>query len=192
MTKPSMNPTPNIVLILADDLGYGDLSCLNTESRIHTAHMDRMAEQGMTFTDAHAASSVCTPSRYALLTGRYAWRGRLQRGVLWPHARPLIEPGRLTLPQLLRARGYHTACIGKWHLGLDWPFREPCNTDAVQPGDRENMIRHSQLIDYRLPIRNGPRQYGFDYYFGVDASNFPPYCFIENEHTVGVPDRLKP
>jgi arylsulfatase A-like enzyme len=183
---------PNIVLILADDMGYGDLSCLNDESKIHTVHMDRVAAEGMCFTDGHASSSVCTPSRYGILTGRYAWRGRLRRSVLWPFARPLIEPDQPTLPGFLRANGYRTACVGKWHLGMDWPFRHRQNTDDVRPGDRERIMALSSDIDYSRPIRNTPLAWGFDEYFGVDVPNFPPYCFIEGDRTVGIPDQPKP
>jgi arylsulfatase A-like enzyme len=135
---------------------------------------------------------VCTPSRYGILTGRYAWRGRLQRSVLWPHARPLIERNRITLPQFLQAQGYHTGCVGKWHLGMDWPFQERCETDDIGPRDHARIIAHSRAIDYTQPIRHGPNAYGFEYYFGVDVPNFPPYCFIENNRTLGIPDRLKP
>lgn len=183
---------PNVVLILADDMGYGDLSCLNDESKIHTKHMDQMAADGMTFTDAHASTSVCTPSRYGILTGRYAWRGRLQRWVLWMFARPLIERDLLTLPQFLKNNGYDTACVGKWHLGMDWPYTEPQDTDALDYSDPEGVLKADAAIDYSQPIKNGPTSYGFDYYFGVDVPNFAPYCFIENDRTVGVPDRLKP
>jgi len=185
-------PRPNIVLILADDMGYGDLSCLNDESKICTVHMDRVAAEGMCFTDGHASSSVCTPSRYGILTGRYAWRGRLQRSVLWPFARTLIDPDQPTLPGFLKENGYATACVGKWHLGMDWPFRHPQNPDDVKPGDRERIIELSDDIDYTQPIQNGPLDWGFDEYFGVDVPNFPPYCFIEGRQTVGIPDRVKP
>jgi len=187
-----MRARPNIVFILADDMGYGDLSCLNDKSKIHTHYIDRMAAEGVIFTDAHASSSVCTPSRYGILTGRYAWRGSLQRGVLWPFARPLIEKDLLTLPQFLKKQGYQTACIGKWHLGMAWPFNNPQNTDSLRPHDSEEIIAVDADIDYTKPIENGPLSYGFDYYFGVDVPNFPPYCFIENDHTLGTPDRLKP
>ena len=182
---------PNIVLILADDMGYGDLSCLNQDSRIHTPHMDRMAEEGMAFTDAHASTSVCTPSRYGILTGRYAWRGRLQRGVLGPVAPPLIEPDLLTLPQFLRDHGYRTACVGKWHLGMDWPFRSRA-FEGDPPWSGAETVDLVNDIDYRRPVRNGPTERGFDSYFGVDVPNFPPYVFIENDRTVGVPSIPKP
>src|SRR3954469_9393298 len=115
---------PNIVYFLADDLGYGDLGCNNKDSKIPTPNLDRLATQGMRFTDAHAPTAACTPTRYAILTGRYAWRSRLQRGVLGPWGAPLIAADRLTVPALLRRQGYSTACIGKWHLGWSWPTRD--------------------------------------------------------------------
>ncbi len=119
-------PHPNIVLILADDLGYGDVQYLNPQrGKFATPHLDRLAQQGMTFTDAHSGSSVCTPTRYGLLTGRYAWRTRLQKGVLdGGNDEPLIAKERLTLGSLLKGQGYTTACIGKWHLG----FQSKSNT----------------------------------------------------------------
>ncbi len=161
---------PNIVYILADDLGYGDLACFNANSKIPTPNLDRLAKQGMRFTDAHAPSSVCSPTRYALLTGRYAWRSRLQKGVLLQYDPPLIAADRLTVPMLLKQQGYATACIGKWHLGWDWPKPSP-------DGKR----------DFTQAVRNGPTTRGFDSYFGTDIPNFPPYCFVENDHTVGIP-----
>src|SRR5262245_51938486 len=114
---------PNILYILADDLGYGDVKCLNPDGKIPTPHLDRLAAAGMKFTDAHSSSSVCTPTRYGILTGRYNWRSSLKNGVLEGFGKPLIEPGRLTVPALLKQNGYETACIGKWHLGLNWPLK---------------------------------------------------------------------
>src|SRR3954468_20741157 len=111
---------PNIVYILADDLGYGDVSSFNAESKIHTPNIDRLANQGMRFTDAHSASAVCTPTRAGILTGRYPWRTRLKSGVLYGWSPHLIEPGRLTVASMLKQQGYATACMGKWHLGMDW------------------------------------------------------------------------
>ena len=108
---------PNIVIIMADDMGYGDVGCYNRESRIPTPHMDRLAAEGMRFTDAHAPSAVCTPTRYGVLTGRYCWRTRLKEGVIGGYSRPLIEEGRPTMASILKQSGYHTACIGKWHVG---------------------------------------------------------------------------
>ncbi len=168
-------PKPNVVFILADDLGYGDVGCYNPGSKILTPNIDRLAREGVRFTDAHSPSSVCTPTRYALLTGRYAWRTRLQRNVLGPFAQPLIAESRLTVPGLLRAQGYATACIGKWHLGWGWP----------QSGDGGKR-------DFTRPIPNGPTTRGFDLYFGTDVPNYPPYCFLENDRTVGVPSAAAP
>jgi arylsulfatase A-like enzyme len=170
---------PNIVYILADDLGYGDLGCYNKNSKIPTPHLDRLASQGMRFTDAHAPTSVCTPTRYAILTGRYCWRSRLKRGVLLPWGATLIEEGRLTVPELLRQNGYATACIGKWHLGWNWPTK-----DGAPPSSVPDRLSN---VDFTKPIADGPTTRGFDCYFGVDIPNFPPYCFIENDRTVGIP-----
>ena len=147
---------PNIVYILADDLGYGDLGCYNKNSKIPTPNLDRLAKQGMRFTDAHAPSSVCSPTRYSLLTGRYAWRSRLQRGVLIPYDPPLIDANRLTVPGLLKQQGYATACIGKWHLGWSWPKPGP-------DGKR----------DFTQAALNGPTARGFDSYFGPTAELSP-------------------
>ena len=170
---------PNIVFILADDLGYGDLGCYNAGSKIPTPHLDRLAGQGMRFTDSHAPTSVCTPTRYAILTGRYAWRSRLQRGVLGPWEKPLIAADRLTVPALLTQHGYTTAAIGKWHLGWTWPTK-----DGAPPSSATNPLSN---VDFARPITDGPTTRGFDYYFGTDVPNYPPYCFIENDHTVGTP-----
>lgn len=186
-----MTNYPNIIFILADDMGYGDVSCLNDESKIHTPHINRMAREGIVFTDAHASSSVCTPSRYSILTGRYAWRGKLQRGVLGPLEAPLIENDILTLPQFLKSNGYHTACIGKWHLGMSWPFRNP-RTIAGMEWSGKDIVEAANDIDFSQAIENGPTARGFDYYFGVDVPNFPPYCFIEGNRTLGVPNKPKP
>ena len=115
---------PNVLIILADDLGYGDVQCYNPQrGKIPTPNIDKLATQGMRFTDAHTSSGVCTPTRYSLLTGRYHWRTRLQSGVLGGFSKPLIAKDRLTLAGLLKQNGYHTACIGKWHLGMTWPLK---------------------------------------------------------------------
>jgi arylsulfatase A len=174
---------PNIVFILADDLGYGDVGCYNAKSKIPTPNLDRLAAQGMRFTDAHAPDAMCTPSRYGLLTGRYCFRSRLKDGVLPPWGEPLIEEGRLTLPSLLRQHGYATACFGKWHLGWAWPTKD---------GLRASSTSGHGNVDFSKAIPNGPTSRGFDYYFGVDLPNYPPYCFIENDRTVGVPSVVAP
>ena len=180
-SRPS--PPPNIVLILADDLGYGDVRCYNPHSKIPTPNLDRLAKEGLRFTDAHAPDAVCTPSRYGLLTGRYCFRSSLKAGVLPPWGPPLIEQGRLTLPALLRQNGYATACFGKWHLGWDWPTK-----DGLPPSSKDGIGN----VDFTKPIAAGPTTRGFDYYFGVDLPNYPPYCFIEDDHTIGLPSAAAP
>lgn len=175
---------PNIVYILADDLGYGDVSCFHPESRIRTPFIDRLAAEGMRFTDAHSGSAVCTPTRYGILTGRYAWRTRLKRGVLGGYSPHLIEPDRLTVAQLLRQQGYRTACVGKWHLGLDWESRHPgAFGDEIEP--KAGLM---DTVDYSRPFRMGPTAVGFDRFFGIAASlDMPPYLFLRDDRTVGVP-----
>ena len=120
MLKNKHGSKPNIIWIMADDMGYGDLACQNPDSKIPTPNLDRLATQGIRFTDAHSPSAVCTPTRYGVLTGRYCWRSRLKRGVLGSFDQTLIEDGRLTVPALLKEHNYHTACVGKWHLGWNW------------------------------------------------------------------------
>jgi arylsulfatase A-like enzyme len=175
----SRESPPNIVFILADDLGYGDLGCYNGDSKIPTPHLDRLAGQGMRFTDAHAPASVCTPTRYALLTGRYCWRSRLKSNVLLPWGETLIAADRLTVEGLLGQHGYSTACIGKWHLGWRWPTR-----DGQPPRSGPDRLSN---VDFTRPVADGPTTRGFDVYFGTDLPNYPPYCFIENDRTVGLP-----
>ena len=114
-------PLPNIVLILADDFGVGDIQAHYPNNKIETPHLDRLVREGRSFTDAHSPSAVCSPTRYGILTGRYAWRTRLQEWVVAAYEPPLIAPERPTMPRMLQQAGYHTACIGKWHLGWNWP-----------------------------------------------------------------------
>jgi arylsulfatase A-like enzyme len=172
---------PNVVFILADDLGYGDVQAFNPEGRIPTPNIDKLASEGMKFTDAHSASSVCTPSRYAVLTGRYPWRSDEQKGVLSGYDKPLIDSGRLTVAELFGQNGYYTACVGKWHLGMDW---------SLKPGN--DVIKTGWEIDYSRRIQQGPNTRGFDYFYGISASlDMPPYVFIENDRTVGIPSVTK-
>ncbi len=159
------SPHPNIIYILADDLGYGDISAFNPEGKIRTQHIDQLASNGITFTDAHSNSSVCTPTRYGVLTGRYAFRGTLKKGVTWSYDDPIIPLERLTVANYLKTKGYKTACIGKWHLGMVWE-RDPDNGE----------------VDFMAPIKGGPNDLGFDYFFGIAASlDIPPYLYIRNE-----------
>jgi arylsulfatase A-like enzyme len=164
--------TPNILLILADDLGIGDVSCYNPQSAWRTPHLDRLAREGLRFTDAHAASSLCTPSRYALLTGRYAWRGTLKQGVLQGYHPPLLEAGRPTVASFLREHGYATAVFGKWHLGLDWARTGP---------QLEN-------VDFGKPFSGGPLAHGFDRFLGISASlDMPPYVWLRDDRATSLP-----
>lgn len=175
---------PNIVYILCDDLGYGDVRCLNPEGKIATPHADRLAREGLIFTDAHTSSSVCTPTRYGVITGRYNWRSKLQSGVLGGLSPRLIEADRLTVPALLKQHGYRTACIGKWHLGMDWVKHEGREVSEL------NIEKPEQVssVDYVQPIKSGPTSVGFDYYFGISASlDMVPYVFIENDRVTAAP-----
>lgn len=189
---------PNIIYILADDMGYGDVRCNNADGKIPTPNLDRLAQRGMRFTDAHAGSSVCTPSRYNLLTGRYAWRSRLKSGILWPWDGPLIEPDRLTVASFLRDRGYRTACLGKWHLGWNWPThdgRHPNDTlefGVANPQVRSKRAAMAKQIDFTGRIGGGPVDSGFDTYFGVDVPNFPPYAWFDNDRLTEQPTEAKP
>ncbi|MBC8482018.1 MAG: arylsulfatase [Planctomycetes bacterium] len=166
---------PNIVYILADDMGYGDVSCLNPESKIPTPRIDSLARDGMSFTDAHSGSSVCTPTRYGVLTGRYSWRTRLKENVLGRGFEPhLINEGRMTVQSMLKEHGYKTACIGKWHLGMDLP-----TTDG-KPADK------NWNVDWHRKIRNNPCDTGFDYFYGmINSLGNPPYIWIENDRFIG-------
>ncbi len=166
---------PNIVFILADDLGYGDVSCLNPGSGIKTVNIDRIAGSGIRFTDAHSGSAVSSPTRYGILTGRYSWRSTMKQGVLGGFSGGIITPGRTTMASMLKNRGYHTGCIGKWHLGWDW----------------NNISKGSDSVDYSQAIKNGPTALGFDYFFGISASlDMPPYVYIENDHVTALPDHI--
>ena len=175
---------PNVVFILADDLGYGDVRCLNPNGKIATPNLDRLAAAGRTFTDAHSPSGVCSPTRYGLLTGRYAWRSKLKNGVLGGLSPRLIEPGRLTVAQFLKDNGYHTACVGKWHLGMDWVLKPGKSVSPLSIEPREQVFN----VEYDKPIANGPNAVGFDYYFGISASlDMVPYAFIENDRVTANP-----
>ena len=176
---------PNIIYILTDDHGYGDVSHLNPDGSIPTPHMDRLAREGITFTSAHSGSAVCTPTRYGILTGRYSWRSRLKEGVLGGLSPRLIEPGRMTVASLLKDQGYHTACIGKWHLGMDWVVKEGKSVTELGVESADQVWN----VDYEKPIANGPNAVGFDHFFGISASlDMVPYTYIENDRVTAVPD----
>lgn len=183
---------PNIIFILADDMGYGDARCYNPDSKVPTPNIDKLAAQGMRFTDAHTPSSVCTPTRYAFLTGRYTWRSRLKKGVLWGWDKPLLEDERITLPEMLRGTHsqYATAAIGKWHLGWVWMGKDGKPID--QRFTRKQAHKAADVIDFTKPVDGGPTEHGFDVYFGDDLPNMPPYTFIENDRLVEQPTELKP
>ena len=154
---------PNIVLILADDMGIGDPGCYNADSKIPTPHIDRLAREGLRMTDMHSPSAVCTPTRYGLLTGRYCWRTRLKESVLFGYGTALIEPGRATVASLAASRGYRTAVFGKWHLGLG----------------------SGEKTDYSKPLTPGPLSVGFDHFYGIPASlDMAPYVYVDDTRVV--------
>ena len=172
--QPQEQKKPNIVFIFADDMGYGDVSAFNENSKIQTTNIDRIANEGVAFTDSHSSSSVSTPSRYSLLTGRYNWRSDLKSGVLMGYNKALIAPDRRTIASVLRDQGYQTACIGKWHLGWDW----------------NNIEAGKDSVDFSKPITNGPTTRGFDYFYGIIASlDMAPYVYVENDMPTALPDR---
>lgn len=183
---------PNIVYILADDLGYGDVQCLNTErGKILTPHMDKVAADGMTFTDAHTSSSVCTPTRYSIMTGRYNWRSKLQSSVLNGYGKPLIPTDRTTVASFLRDHGYTTAMIGKWHLGLDIATIDGkdanANNKVLRPKINKGAFPPEELsnIDWKGTIKGGPVDLGFDSWYGITASlDFPPYVWIRDRNWI--------
>lgn len=188
--KPSSQKPapPNIVYILADDLGYGDLSVYNPGGGIKTPNLDKLASQGMRFTDAHSPSGVCTPTRYGILTGRYPWRSRLPVGVLRGYSRTLIEADRPTVASMLKSRGYNTAVVGKWHLGLDW-VPTVAHRDSLQKKDYgiQNEMLPAQ-IDFTQKVSQGPGTLGFDYSYVLPASlDMPPYCYLENHKLTELP-----
>jgi arylsulfatase A-like enzyme len=184
---------PNIVVVLADDMGWGDLGCYG--SSIPTPNIDRLAAEGVRATNAHSASAVCTPSRYALMTGRYAWRGPLKSFVLMGHGPALIEPERPTLASVLKGQGYATGAFGKWHLGLGWRHTDGSVRSAFEPGAQLHDDVETDFgrdIDYAAPFTGGPTELGFDRFFGIAGSlDMPPYVFLDQDRTVGIPDREK-
>lgn len=172
---------PNIILILADDMGPGEMS--HAGGLIPTPALDRMAAEGMRFNDAHTSSAVCTPTRYGILTGRYNWRSRLKKSVLFSTTSPaLMDPERLNLPQFLKDNGYYTGMLGKWHLGVDWVL-----LDKDDPNYKPKFF-NSWTIDYTQPLTNGPLDMGFDEAYYVSGSlDMPPYTYIDGDRVVKIP-----
>lgn len=195
---------PNIIYILTDDLGYGDVDSQGFDKKIKTPNIDRLATEGMSLAESHSSSAVCTPSRYSILTGRYNWRTTLKSDVLYGFSLPLIEPGRMSVADLLRAQGYKTACVGKWHLGLDWArlssgpkdkIVESSPDDADDGGPAKKTAGRGpgpEGIDFTKPVGGGPTSIGFDSYFGIAASlDMPPYTYIENDRVAALPTIAK-
>jgi len=187
---------PNVVLILSDDVGWGDISCYQPSNVFKTPAIDRLASEGIRFTNAHAPNSVCTPTRYALLTGRYCWRTFVREGVLPGYSKPLIAPNRMTLATLLKQQGYATGAFGKWHLGMDW---KPVHGD--DPGDfhfgsqiqgsRAALAAISLRVDHTAPVKGGPIDVGFDAFFGTPSNCKRIPVFIRDDRVVGSPVRDK-
>jgi len=170
-TKQSTeNTKPNIVIIYTDDQGYGDVSALNPEAKFKTPNIDKIADEGIIFTDGHSSDAVCTPSRYSLLTGRYSWRTSLKKGVIGADGPCLIEKDRMTIASMLKSKGYSTAMVGKWHLQMEFAGEKGKNRDWSQP------------------FTEGPIEHGFDYFFGLPASmNFGILTYLENDHVLEAP-----
>jgi arylsulfatase A len=178
---------PNVVVILADDMGYGDVRALNPKSGIPTPNLDRLASEGMTFTDAHSPSAVCTPTRYGLLTGRYCWRTSLKSGVLGGYSEPLLASDRVTIGTMLQSKGYRTGAVGKWHLGMKMPFLEPDSSPENRPWEGDPGI------DFAGVISDSPIHHGFHQYFGVSASlDMAPYVYINNDRFNQLPTIQQP
>ena len=181
---------PNIIVILADDQGFGDLAANNPQSKIATPNLDALARGGLRFTDGHTSSGVCTPTRYSLLTGRYHWRTRLQSGVLGGFSPPLIAKDRLTVAGMLKQQGYATGCFGKWHLGMSFPLKNGGVAD--DGGNFSKSFQDAASVDYGRDILDGPVDHGFDTYFGISASlDMPPFVWIKDRRVTEIPSATK-
>lgn len=193
---------PNIIFIFADDMGYGDVSRFNPVSKFKTPHLDALAARGMTLTNAHSSSGVCTPSRYSVMTGRYCWRSKMKRSVLGGYSPALIESGRETMASMLKKKGYATACIGKWHMGMDLPTtdgqraKQVGGAQVIYTNDKPSLVEGTEPlttnVDWTGKISHSPTSNGFDYFFGINGSlDMPPYVYIENDHFIGTPTEVK-
>lgn len=186
-----MSKKPNIIVMLTDDLGYGDVSCMDPKGKIKTENLNKVAAEGLVLTDCHSASALCTPSRYALLTGRYNWRSRLKSMVLPGQSYHLIEEGRETIASMLKKQGYRTAGVGKWHLGMDWVTKGDYRQPETYSGENSSTDLIMDGIDFTKPYKNGPNAVGFDYYYGMPASlDQPPFIHIENDRAITQPTEM--
>ena len=188
-TKPTPQVNkPNIIIFYADDMGFGDLAIQNPQSKIPTPNLDQLAKEGLLMTEAHSSSGVCTPSRYALLSGRYHWRDF--NDIVHAMGESVFKENQVTLPRILNTNGYHTAAIGKWHLGWNWEAirkKEVTQKVKAKHGKKEIEIWPAQAYDWDKSIPNGPLSIGFDSYFGDGTINFPPYTWIENDKVTEAP-----
>lgn len=175
----SASRLPNIIILYADDMGVADVSYGDPNAKIQTPHLDRLASQGMTFTDGHSSSGICTPSRFALLTGQHHWRRF--HGIVNAFGPSVFKPDDFTIPKMLRQKGYSTGCFGKWHLG--WDF------DAIRKPGTKTSDKAAESFDWTKRIPGGPLAHGFDYYFGDGTINFPPYCWIEKDRFLSIPTK---
>lgn len=184
--QTSAQKRPNIVIIYADDMGYGDLEYSNPKSKIQTPNLNQLAKEGTIFTNAHSSSGICTPSRYALLTGKYHWRSFHNIVDSWDSS--VFKSTDITIADVLKGNGYQTACIGKWHLGWDWNSIKKSSAERIIINKKETY--NSDAFDWSKSISDGPTDHGFNYYFGDDVPNFPPYCWFKNNRVVTPPTKM--
>jgi arylsulfatase A len=180
-----------VVIIYADDMGWGDMSCQNSHSKIQTPHLDQLSRDGLRYTDAHSSSGICTPSRYALLTGKHHWR-KFHK-IVSGFGPSVFDKGEFTMAEMFRSVGYRTAAIGKWHLGWDWDSIKKENAKKVMLPYKEGRTYPSYLpkdFYWHKKIQGGPTSVGFDEYFGDGTINFPPYAWIENDKVIMEPSVL--
>ena len=177
---------PNIVYILADDMGVSDIAYGKKDAKVVTPNLDQLASNGLSFTDAHSGSSVCTPTRYALMTGRYCFRSPVKGKVIDGYGKALITADRETVPKLLKRNGYTTAMFGKWHLGLDWQLKDGSHISTYSGIKKEIRAK----VDFSKPFANGPIDAGFDSYFGINASlDFGPYTWLVDKKVQTIPNQ---
>ena len=177
----SEQKTPNVLLIMVDDFGWGDASCYNAKPLFETPAIDQLAHEGIRFKNAFTPHSVCTPTRYALLTGRYCWRTHVREGVLAGYGQSLIPKGRVTLGSLFKSKGYRTAVVGKWHVGLDWVPVEGDPGDwhwGTQVRAKGVLGQISKRVDHRQPIALGPLDLGFGslFYQPFQQLSYSRFC----------------